>query len=261
MLGHPVRAPFLSRSVSARLVERYIFNFKLSPDALAEKLPVPWLQPQVINGWSVVSFCILKIQRLVLRPMPSAFGLQTVCCAYRYGVIDISSGSGSPSVYIVGRNTDNSFITLMAPSIFQSPMPHIHATLTHMPDQLQVSVRYADGRPIFSAKVFPSEKNHNLHSAVFVSLREFVEFIKHGVSSYARSTTAGEYSRIDLYKEDAGYESMNADVQFNKIDYDWVDAGMEFDSVVRAGGGGLYVWTFKGRIPGCLKRPSAEMLA
>ena len=46
----------MPRSVSAQMVERYIFNFRLAPQASAANLPVKWLEPQVINGWSVVSF-------------------------------------------------------------------------------------------------------------------------------------------------------------------------------------------------------------
>jgi Uncharacterized conserved protein (COG2071) len=249
------------RSVSARLVERFIFNFRLSPSALAEKLPVTWLRPQVINGWSVLSFCILKIHELTLRPVPSAFGLETICCAYRCGVIDTFGSSGSPSVYIVGRNTDRPFISLMAPLIFESPMPYIHATMNRKLGQLQISVRLEDGRQLFSATVLSAKSDRKLHSNVFGSLGEFIDFIKEGVSSYARSTTAGQYSRIDLHKQDAGYESMEADVQFSKIDYDWDKAGLEYDSVVRAGGGGRYVWTFKGRVPANLEIKQAELTA
>ena len=43
-------------AVRANLVERYIFNFRLPPTALANHLPVSWLVPQVLNGASVVSF-------------------------------------------------------------------------------------------------------------------------------------------------------------------------------------------------------------
>jgi hypothetical protein len=242
-------------------VERFIFNFRLSPNALGEKLPVPWLVPQVISGWSVVSFCILKIQRLTVRPIPSAFGLETICCAYRCGVIDTSIGPSSPSVYIVGRNTDSSLVTLMAPRVFESAMPRIQATMGHRPGYREISVRFGDGRRLFSARVFPSGMTDKIDSKVFGSLREFVDFIKHGVSSYAKSTTPGQYSRIELRKEDAGYESMKAEIHFNQIDYDWDTAGLEFDSIVRAVGGGRYLWTFRGRTATHLEGQQAELTA
>jgi hypothetical protein len=244
-----IRLTQIRRSVSARLVERFIFNFRLSPNSLAERLPVSWLKPQVANGWSVVSFCILRIERLMLRPLPAQAGLETTCCAYRCGVIDCSEVSCNPSVYILGRYTDSQFVTFMAPSIFQSEMPPVRADIDHTRRSCTINVRFGDGRPLFAARVFPSEARQQLRSKAFASLHDFIDFIKNGVSSYARSTAAGQYSRIDLYKEDAGYESMDAAIEFSKLDYEWDGSGLEFDSVVRAGGGGMYVWTYKGKVP------------
>ena len=256
------RSPrILPRSVSARLVERYIFNFRMRPSNLAERLPVSWLRPQVINGWAVVSFCILKIQRLTIRPIPSAIGFDSICCAYRCGVIDTSGDLPTPSVYIVGRNTDRRLISLVAPGIFESAMSCISANMVDLGECKRIHVRLADGRPLFSAGVFSTKANHKLNSIVFGSLSEFVNFIKDGVTSYAKSTSPSQYSRIDLQKEDAGYESMEANIKFNKIEYDWDGADLEFDSVVKAGGGGLYVWTFQGKAPACPRRVTKELMA
>jgi hypothetical protein len=248
------------RSVSARLIERFIFNFRLSPNALAEKIPVSWLRPQVLNGWAISSFCILKIERLMLRPIPSVLGLETICCAYRCGVIDCSDHFVSPSVYIVGRNTDRSFVTLMAPMIFESAIPRIEAKIERLAGYTEITAKFPDGRPLFSAKVCPRKEKSELKSKAFASLQDFVEFIKDGISSYARSNAAEQYSRIDLCKEDTAYESMDAVVSFSQLDYDWKGAGLEYDSVARTGGGGLYKWTFKGKIPAHPQKDSGEEL-
>lgn len=158
------------RSISARLVERFIFNFRLSPNSFEEKLPIPWLRPQVINGWSAVSFCILKVEQLMLQPIPSSFGLETICCAYRCGVIDCSRIE-EPSVYILGRNTDRHFISMMAPSIFQSEMPPIQATIGHRRGYREIAARCSDGRPLFSARVPPRDKATPSVEGVWISPR------------------------------------------------------------------------------------------
>jgi len=56
--------PFF-RTIEAKMVERYIFNFRMRPSDLKKKLPVPWLEPQIVNGWCAVSFC--KIGRASCR--------------------------------------------------------------------------------------------------------------------------------------------------------------------------------------------------
>ena len=67
------RGPSIPRSIVAQMRERYIFNFRTRPEALAPRLPVPWLEPQVVNGWSAISFCILKLERLTIWPLPALF--------------------------------------------------------------------------------------------------------------------------------------------------------------------------------------------
>ena len=239
----------LRRSVSARLVERFIFNFRLAPDALRIHLPVSWLHPQVINGSSVVSFCILRVKGLMLSPLPSFLGIDTVSCAYRCGVIDVSELNPGPSVYIVGRNTDLATISRLGPVIFRNPMPRIRAALAHEPDHVDVSASHLDGSLLFSAKVKPSKTPDRLHSQVFDSLDDYVKFIHDGTSSYAPSIYDSYYSRVDLLKEDSDYEAVEATVGYSWLDSIWRDAGLAFDSAVRAGGGGLYRWTYLGLTP------------
>ena len=194
----------------------------------------------------------------MLQPIPSALGLETICCAYRCGVIDRSNDCVSPSVYIVGRNTDRRFVTRMAPMIFESAMPRIEAKIEHLPGYTDIRTRFSDGRPLFSARVYPGKEKNELKSKAFASLQDFVDFIKDGISSYARSNTPDQYSRIDLYKEDTSYESMHGIVSYSQLDYDWKGAGLEYDSVARTCGRGLYRWTFKGRIPAYLQKNSSE---
>jgi hypothetical protein len=146
----------------------------------------------------------------------------------------------------------------MAPMIFESAIPRIEAKIERLAGYTEITAKFPDGRPLFSAKVCPRKEKSELKSKAFASLQDFVEFIKDGISSYARSNTAEQYSRIDLYKEDTAYESMDAVVSFSQLDYDWKGAGLEYDSVARTGGGGLYKWTFKGKIPALPQKDSGE---
>jgi hypothetical protein len=100
------KSAFIPRSVKANLNERYIFNFLIDPQILETKLPVTWIKPQIINGWSIVSFCILDVQKITIVPVPNIFNFETISCAYRIGVIDASSFEPSSSVYITDRNAD-----------------------------------------------------------------------------------------------------------------------------------------------------------
>src|ERR1051326_8357997 len=90
----------LRRAIYAHLKQRYIFNFRLPSSTLRRMLPVTWLKPQVKNGYSIISFCILDLEGLTIWPLPTFLGLGTISCAYRCGVIDESQVDPVPSVFI-----------------------------------------------------------------------------------------------------------------------------------------------------------------
>lgn len=234
--------PFF-RSVTSRMEERYIFNFRLKPEALARQLPVRWIEPQVINGWSVVSFCILWLKKLSVAPIPPVLPFETLSCAYRIGVIDTSGREPEPSVYITDRWADLPMIARIAPFVLLDTIPLVKAALGHAGSETHVQISYQDGTHLFSAELRP--EHNGFRSEVFDSVDDFAAFIKNGVSSYAPSIYHGAYSKVDLDKEDASYEPLRAAIEYSELNRIWVDAGMAFDSAVRATGA-KYKWTYRG---------------
>lgn len=239
--------PGVSPSVYAHLVERYLFNFRLSPDSLSSHLPADWLQPQILNGQSVASFCILKLHNLTLWPLPPVLGFDTISCAYRCGVIDNSGENLEPSVYVVSRNTNLPVISRFAPVLFSGAMHMVQTNISHGADGIDISAAFPDGKKLFAARVRPSRAPETLDSQLFDSLESFVTFIKKGSSSYTPSTQEGSFSRVDL-KEETIYEAVDAEVAYSLLDREWLDAGLIFDSAVRAKSGGTYKWTYRGKM-------------
>ncbi len=233
--------PFF-RSVKARMEERYIFNFRTRPEDLARKLPAPWLEPQVVNGWSAVSFCILWLKRLTVVPFPPLIPFQTVSCAYRIGVIDKSGPAPEPSVYVTERWADLALAAKLAPWTLLDSVPIVKATLAPGNGVTKMAFEYFDRTPLFEADVRPASA---FSSQVFASMDAFAAFIKGGVSSYAPSLYAGAFTKVDLQKEDVGYSPLNATVQYSELHRLWDDVEMLLDSAVRATGAN-YKWTYRG---------------
>ncbi len=238
----------IPRVVSAQLVERFIVNFRLPPDALRERLPAEWLEPQVLNGWAVASFCVLNLERVTLWPLPPLINYKTTSCAFRCGVIDESGAQPEPSVYITDRNTDKPLIAMLGPLIFNDTIPPVHAQIAYSEGTKEVSVSQMDGQRLFSCDVHPLAKPDDFESELFGSLDDFKHFIHGGASSYTPATRVDRLARVDLAKEDVTYEGMTAEVDFNALETLWRDAGLVFDSAVRATGG-RYRWTYRGLKP------------
>lgn len=233
--------PFF-RSVKAHMEERFIFNFRIRPDALAKKIAVPWLKPQDVNGWSAVSFCILRLSRLSVVPIPPIIPFSTISCAYRVGVIDTSGAKPEPSVYVTERWADLALAAKLAPWILLDSVPVIDASLTRREGRTDVAFNYFDQTQLFEATVSPAP---SFQSQVFESIEAFAAFIKGGVTSYAPSLYAGAFTKVSLLKEDAEYSPMKAAIRYSELHRLWDDVEMELDSTVRATGA-AYKWTYQG---------------
>ena len=111
-------------SVRATLAERFLFNFRMPPDALAAFLPsVPWLVPQTVNGYGVVSFCLLDLRNITVAPLPTIAGLSSISCAPRYAVMDLSHDPPTPSVFVTERQTNSAFGAWFTSLGFSAPHP------------------------------------------------------------------------------------------------------------------------------------------
>jgi hypothetical protein len=225
------------------MIERYIFNFRLKPADLGKKLPVSWLEPQEVNGWSVVSFCILWLEKLQLPPIPAFGNFSTISCAYRIGVIDHSTPTPSPSVYVTDRWADLPVIARIAPWVMFDTVPVIKAAIGHAGDRTHVQMSYRTGDHLFSAEIRHS--GGPLRSEVFSSVDEFAQFIKKGVSSYAPSIYDRTFTKVELEKEDVAYEPFEATIEYSELDQIWRDVDLHFDSSVRARGA-RYQWNYQG---------------
>lgn len=224
-------------SVYGRLVDRYLFNFRVDPETLQGHLPaVKWLKPRIINGHGVVSFCLLNLEGATLWPLPPQLGFDTTSCAYRCAVIDSSGNDPEPSVYVLGRNTNLPIASRFGSVLFSGAMKMIRTSIERVESHVDIRASFLDGRQLFSAKIRSSDAGRH-GSKLFGSLDEFVGFIKGGASSYAPSTREGRYSRVDLAEDSNHYEAVDATVDYSWLDKAWPDAKLVFDSAFRAGGG------------------------
>lgn len=222
-------------SVYGNLVDRYLFNFRTDAEELQKRLPkVGWLKTREINGYGVVSFCLLKLKGLTVWPLPSGVGLTTTSCAYRCAVTYSYEGKQDPSVYVLGRNTDMSIISYLGPALFSGNIEKIETSINKNSQNVEIDAKYSDGKRMFSATVSNSEMQ--TPSELFDSVESFESFIKNGASSYTPSTQCDRYSRVDLETDSNVYEQVNAKINFNCLDEKWSGTKLEFDSAYRAGG-------------------------
>ena len=230
-------------SVRAALAERFLFNFRMPPESLGKFLPpVPWLLPQPIRGYGVVSFCLLDLRNITVAPLPTVAGLTSISCAPRFAVLDTSPGAPVPAVYVTERQTNSAFGAWFTSLGFSAPHPYVEVHIQRENEDVRLDVTDPQKGNLFSATV---RKTPELHSELFASSGDFARFIAQGVMSYGLSRHERRLTRTDLHKDDADYEPLEVRSLSGPLVQEWEAAGGVLDSAFRTSGG-RYEWTYHG---------------
>ena len=229
-------------AVRATLAERFLFNFRMSPEALNSYLPAPWLAPHIIRGYGVVSFCMLDLRNITVAPLRTLAGLNSVSCAPRYAVVDNLNGGGKPAVYVTERQTNSAFGAWFTTLGFSAPHPYVNAVIEHQAGSTLLRIHNTENTLIFNATVHVTP---TLESELFGSAQTFAAFIAEGVSSYGLSRHEDRFTIMDLHKEDADCKPLAVSSLCGPLVEEWQSKGAVLDSAFRTSGG-RYAWTCHG---------------
>ena len=218
--------------VSGTVLDRYLFNFRVNLDTMEKHMPtLKWLEPRIANGYGVVSLCMILFKGLTVRPLPM-LGINTLACAYRYSVMDVSGNEPIPSVYLLGRNTDSSFANYFGPLILSSKLGKTTSTIKKSKEgNLDVEIKFPDGKSVFSATILQSKPQKE--SVLFESVKKFKDFMSDGLISYTPGLTEGKYARCDFEAEAFNYEQIDAKVNKSSLAEDWGESDVVFDSAYK----------------------------
>jgi len=221
--------------------ERFIVNMRVPPDSLEAQLPGS-LEPQVVNGWGIVSFCLLDLRRLTIAPLPAVAGPRSMSCAIRAAVLD---AAGTPSVFVPARQTSSKLGAWFTRRGFSAPHELVDIDVAlHQDGGTELAVR-DHGITAIDAWLRPRT---SLKSEAFGSIDDFAVFLAMGERSYGRSRHDGKLTVLDLHKSDAGYEPQSVERIGGAFVDQWQSAGGELDSAFRTTNA-RYEWKYYGLIP------------
>jgi hypothetical protein len=229
-------------SVRANLAERFLFNFRLSPEALQKYLPAPWLVPQVIEGYAVASFCLLDLRNITVAPLPTLAGLTSISSAPRYAVVSTRDPEARPAVFVTERQTNSAFGAWFTTLGFSAAHPYVETEILHEGTRTQLTVRSPEGELLFSATV---DETPALDSALFADAAAFAAFIAQGITSYGLSRHGERLTMMDLHKQDALYRPLSVASVTGPLIEQWRADGAVLDSAFYTSGG-RYEWSYHG---------------
>jgi len=174
---------------------RILVNYRVDPSVLAGLLPLPF-RPKLANGWGVAGVCLIRLNQIRPRWLPSVVGLRSENAAHRVAVEWDQDGEKKQGVFIPRRDTSSRLNTLVGGLLF--PGEHQHACFQVHEDRNSYSVQLDsdDGK---THLIVEGHVATNLPaSSIFQSLDEASDFFESGALGYSVTSTPGTFDGLEL---------------------------------------------------------------
>ena len=104
------------------IARRVLLNYRADPAVVQNLLPRP-LQVEQRNGHAIVGICLIRLESLRPRGVPSAMGMSSENMAHRVAIRYPTTSGMEPGVFIWRRDTDQRLMELLG----GRALPGVHA--------------------------------------------------------------------------------------------------------------------------------------
>lgn len=162
---------------------RFLLNFRINPEVLKCVLPPPF-SPRLYKGYGIGGLCLIRLEKIRPRFLPSSFGIASENAAHRFMVCwPTEDGGKSSGVYLPRRDTNSLFNHLAGGRIF--PGQHHKASFDskRQGDEFDFSMVSSDGQV---SVAFQGVLSDSLpEKSVFSSMSESSKFFEEGSRGYS----------------------------------------------------------------------------
>jgi hypothetical protein len=183
-------------TIQGIIKRRILVNFRADPYVVQKQLP-PRFRPKLQNGHAVVGICLIRLEHLRPRLVPSFAGLNSENAAHRIAVLwDDENGHEHEGVFIPRRDTNSPVNLLLGGRVF--PGEHHRATFSvrETPSRISFAMRSTDHEVAVSLEASMSPALPT--DSVFNSLSDASAFFEHGSLGYSLTRTTGRLDGLKL---------------------------------------------------------------
>jgi hypothetical protein len=185
-----LKVPILQGVIRRRL----LLNYEADPECVARMLPAP-LEPKRVNGKAVVGICLIRLEQIRPKHLPTAVGVSSENAAHRFAVSwPDATGAAQEGVYIPRRDTDSLINHIAGGRLF--PGEHHRATFDVSDANGAIELRMAaqDGERV----TVSARETGTFTSKLFASLDEASAFFRGGALGYSERTDGERLDGIKL---------------------------------------------------------------
>lgn len=191
-----MRLPIIQGTIKRRL----LVNFRADPAVVQRVLPAPF-RPKLHRGYAILGVCLIRLEKIRPRCVPSVLGLSSENAAHRIAVEwGDDAGLRCEGVFIPRRDTGSRLSRLAGGRVF--PGEHHPAQFTVADDggHIDLAMRSADG--VVSVKVVGEDAYTLPATSCFGSLAEASAFFEGGSLGYSVTRDEGRLDGLHLRTKD-----------------------------------------------------------
>lgn len=185
----------LVERIDAEVTERWVANVLVPPALLRAQVPLPFLQPTLVDGRGVLSLCAIFMRHAAPDWVPLHLTPASHNCALRIACTD--QRDGSPAVWVDHRYSDSPLAGALTSLGFPAVLPLLrcHRDGTG-PTTRRLGLETLD----LAIDCRLQQRRDAIGSRLFADATAFEDYFGAGIRSYGPGSTADRCTVVDLVK-------------------------------------------------------------
>jgi uncharacterized protein YqjF (DUF2071 family) len=165
------------------ICRRLLVNFRVDAEVMRRFLPAPF-RPKLHNGYAVAGICLIRLEQIRPRWLPSFLGIASENAAHRIAVQwDDPAGVEKEGVFIPRRDTGSFLNHLVGGRLFPGEHRLADFDVTDNGSKITMAIRARDGLMALDLRAQQSDSLPN--TSCFASLQESSAFFAGGSVGYS----------------------------------------------------------------------------
>ncbi len=166
-------------TITGIIRRRLLMNYRIDPDVVRPLLPTP-LAPKLINGYSIAGICLIRLEEIRPKGLPSFFGISSENSAHRFAVEwKDEEGDTQEGVFVSRRDTNARLNSLSGGRIFPGEHQHTRFDVEDLGKTVSIRVgNESSSDPLVHLNV--SETDELPADSLFRTLAESSRFFEAG---------------------------------------------------------------------------------
>lgn len=173
-----IRLPVLSGTIKRRM----LINFRADPELVQRILPPPF-RPKLHRDWSIVGICLIRLEGIRPRGLPSPLGVSSENAAHRIAVEWTDTTGDHEGVFIPRRDTGSLLNRLAGGRVFPGEHNHANFSVRDSRGHIDLAMQSFDGTT--SIQVVADEADSLPATSCFASISEASAFFEGGSVGYS----------------------------------------------------------------------------